>query len=109
VRADIATLKHLSQGIEEWVEKYGPLPDHILQHHYIRAVDLRTPSGRSPYPISILIGGEWLNPDGSIEPDRRISLDPGTVETADSANQTDGSDAGGVVIPENGPDPAKRA
>lgn len=45
------------------------MDDHMMWHRDIRAVDLLV-NGRSPYPISRIVGDEWLHPDGRIEPVR---------------------------------------
>lgn len=45
------------------------MSEHYMRHFDITAAMIRDANGgRSPYPISRIVGNEWLNPDGSITP-----------------------------------------
>ena len=56
------------ESVQEALDALNELfpPRHIMPHREIRAEDLKI-NGTSPYPISRLVGTEWLNPDGTVE------------------------------------------
>ena len=58
---------------------------HMLWHRDIRAQDMMQANGRSPYPITTIIGDEYLHPDGRIEPCPHC-LDSGIILWWDNSN-----------------------